>query len=183
MEVTCAWCGTLLRRVPDGNPSPGPRTSHGICTACATTLLEELGIPVGHFLSSLDVPVILVSDDVEVLDASPGALAMLGKARETVLGRLGGEVFECANAHLPGGCGRTVHCSGCTLRQTVTSTWETGLPQVRVPATLEVTPNGGPERIDLLVTTARVGDRVVLRIESPDRRSGGNAADRPGSCP
>lgn len=174
MKVVCAWCGAFLRSVPDASPHGRLQDSHGICESCARTLREELGTPVERFLSELGVPVLLLSSDVRVVDANPAALAMLGGVRETTLGRLGGEVFECANAGLPGGCGRTVHCSGCVLRQTVTSTWQTGRTQTRIPATLEVTSRDAPERIAFLVTTARVGDRVLVRIDPP-------AADTPGA--
>lgn len=167
MKVSCAWCGALMEAVAGGVGSAEPRESHGICEACARTLLEDLGIPVAQFLSELGVPVLVVNDDVRVADANPAAVSFLGGERETILGRLGGEVFECRNAHLPGGCGRTVHCSGCVLRQTVESTWETGRPHERVPATLEVTREGSASQIAFLVTTAKVGDRVLVRIDPP----------------
>lgn len=173
MNVVCAWCGTFIRSVPEGAENPGPHDSHGICADCARTLLEDLGVPVETFLSELGVPVLLMDDDVQVTDANPAALAMLGRTEATVLGRLGGEVFECVNSRLPGGCGRSVHCSGCTLRRTVTSTWETGRTCSRVPATLEVTRGDEPERIALLITTAKVGNRVLLRIDPPGEDGGG----------
>ena len=168
MKVTCAWCGAEIRSLPEESDSPERRDSHGICEPCSRTLIENLGIPLGRFLSNLNAPVLLVDRDVRVLEASPGALDALDAPAENVLGRLGGEVFECANASLPGGCGRSVHCSGCVLRNTVTSTWETGVSHIGIPATLHVTRDTAPDRVDLIVSTARVGDRVVLKIDSPD---------------
>jgi hypothetical protein len=59
----------------------------------------------------------------------------------------------------------------------VTSTWETGRTCSRVPATLEVTSPGEPERIAFLITTAKVGDRVLLRIDPPGPEArGGDGA-------
>ena len=179
MNVFCAWCGTFLRSVPEGPDNPRPHDSHGICADCARTLLEELGVPVETFLSDLGVPVLLMDDEVQVVDANPAALIMLGRTEETVLGRLGGDVFECVNSRLPGGCGRAVHCSGCTLRRTVTSTWETGRSCSRVPATLEVTRGDEPERIALLITTAKVGNRVLLRIDPPEGTPAGRTEPDP----
>jgi len=120
---------------------------------------------VEEFLRSLRVPVLLVSEDVEVLDANQVALGLLGKTADAVRGRLGGEVFECAHAELPGGCGRTIHCSGCVLRRTVTETYEEGMPHVRVPATLKTRAEQEPSDADLLITTALVGGRVLLKFE------------------
>lgn len=167
MRVVCAWCGALIRTVPEDAHFAALQDSHGICEQCAGGMLEHLSVPVDQFLSELGVPVLVVDGDVRVLDANPAALSLLGQARDSVLGRMGGQVFECTNARLPEGCGRTVHCSGCVLRQTVTSTWETGQAHRRVPATLEVSAEDGPARIAFLVSTARVGSRVVLRVDPP----------------
>jgi hypothetical protein len=98
MNVYCAWCGALLRSVPEGSDPLGPHDSHGICADCARALLQQLGIPIEEFLSELGVPVLLVSDDIRVVEANPAALTMLERAKETVLGHLGGEVFEGAGA-------------------------------------------------------------------------------------
>lgn len=122
-------------------------------------------MPVEEFLHSLRVPVLLVGDDVEVLDLNEAALGRLGKAADSVRGRLGGEVFDCDHADLPGGCGRTVHCSGCVLRRTVTATYESGTAHVRVPATLTVRNDHEPATADLLITTALVGGRVLVKFE------------------
>lgn len=167
MKVVCAWCGTYLRTIPGDSPSAALRNSHGICEDCAKTLREGLGVPVKQFLSDLGVPVLLVSEDVHVLDVNLAAVSMLGGRRKAILGRRGGEVFECVNSRLPEGCGKTVHCSGCVLRQTVTSTWETGRPHRRIPATLEVNSRDDPGEIAFLVSTDKAGDKVVLRIEAP----------------
>ncbi len=107
----------------------------------------------------------LVNGDLRVLDVNPAGEAMLGAERASLIGRLGGDVFECENSKLPGGCGRSVHCSGCVLRETITSTWSTGSPHTRVPATLSVKADDDPSEIALFVTTAKVGDRVLLRID------------------
>ena len=106
-----------------------------------------------------------MSDNVDVLDANQAALGVLGKAAEAVTGRLVGEVFECANADLPGGCGRTIHCSVCVLRHAVETTFQEGTPQVRVPASLKARAGDGPGSIDLLITTARVGGHVLVKFE------------------
>ena len=170
MVRQCAWCGAEMEPVGDPSPPDGP-VSHGICAPCAARLTADLGVPVRRFLDSLDAPVLLV--DVEeggrVRVASEEALALTDRTPEEVADQLMGDVFECANATLPGGCGRTVHCSGCTIRRTVEETWHTGEPSVRTPATLR--PAGPDENatIDLEISTERVGGRVLLRIDRIDR--------------
>jgi hypothetical protein len=59
-----------------------------------------------------------------------------------------------------------VHCAGCTVRNTVEHTYETGLSMIRVPATLTVDQGTGEETVALFVTTEKIGDRVLLQIET-----------------
>ena len=61
------------------------------------------------------------------------AEALAGKPKKVFLGLPGGKVFECAYARLPEGCGKTVHCVTCAIRNTVTSTIQKEVLQVRVP--------------------------------------------------
>ena len=164
METYCAWCGARIGASTVDAVPPG-KHSHGICAGCTVSLLNEEGTPVEEFLHTLGVPVFLVSDDVEVLDANQAALALTRKSPGSVMGHLGGEVFECVNAELPGGCGQTIHCSGCALRLTVTATYLDGIPRVRVPASLKVRDGREPQTADLFVTTARVDGRVLLKVE------------------
>lgn len=113
------------------------------------------------------MPVVLVTEEVRVVDANPAAVDMLGGDPEALIGHLGGEVFGCENSVLAGRCGTTPQCEACTVRQTVTATWESGEPRVRVPAMLAVMSHAKPTKVRFLVTTARVGDKVLLRIDSP----------------
>ena len=169
MNVVCAWCGIRLIASPE-DPGALEDISHGICDRCADVLLGRGGTPLQRYLDELGVPVLLVSDEVRMVGANAAANSFfpghgLGSG---IAGRLPGEVFECAHATAPGECGRTVHCSGCVLRRTITETWRTGAPHHRVPASLELGPPGSEERIDFLVTTTRAADRVALRIDPVD---------------
>ncbi len=83
-------------------------------------------------------------------------------------GSRGGDVFGCIYAHLPEGCGQTMHCSACTVRRTVMETHRTGRSQTRVPAHMR---QGKPEDVhdvELLISTELVGSRVLLRVDSLD---------------
>jgi hypothetical protein len=96
------------------------------------------------------------------------ALRFTGADPDEIGGKLLGDVFECANATLPGGCGRTVHCSGCAIRKAVEQTWETGTPQVRVPATLQARDATALPVVALEISTEKVGEQVLLRIDWAD---------------
>jgi len=128
-------------------------------------LHESGGTPLNEFLTSLDIPTFLTDGNVRVERANADALALVQKDREQVEDHLGGEVFECVNAGLPGGCGKTEKCSACTVRDTVTHTYLTGESHIRVPATLRVQQKGGVEELSFYITTEKVGDRVLVQAE------------------
>jgi len=127
--------------------------------------MGEMGIPLGRLLDSLEAPVLFVDKDGVVRDASPPALDAFRKDPSAVQGYLSGEVFECVHASEPEGCGRTIHCSGCTIRQAVNHTYETGEPRMRVPSTLKVGDPDAPESIRFYISTRRFGTLVYLLME------------------
>ena len=90
---------------------------------------------------------------------------VLDKDSHQIIWELGGDVFECAYARLPERCGRTIHCSGCTIRKAVKETFETGEPRVRVPAVLNQEDEDGPSVVYLTITTIKSGEVVFLRID------------------
>jgi len=118
-----------------------------------------------ELLDSLDVPTLLVSSDVVVEGANEAALALVEKALPSVQGTPGGEVFGCVNADLPGGCGRSSLCSACTVRNTVVKTYRSGRSGIRVRAVLQVWSGGAPRDVGFLLTTEKVGDRVLVQVE------------------
>ena len=174
----CAWCGSGIDA--DGEPiasleiGPAPVT-HGLCRRCEKRLVADIGIPIHRFLEDLETPVTLVQADTPVLlvdvndggrvtSANRSALGATGRHEAPADRPLVGEVFECANASLPEGCGRTVHCSACAIRRSLEETWATGRPLDRVPATLKLSDGAGDQLVELEISTRRVGQRVLLTI-------------------
>lgn len=87
----------------------------------------------------------------------------VGKDLTDIEGRLIGEILSCRNAALPGGCGKTSVCRGCSIRSTVEDTFKTGTPHVKVPAVYRKE-TGKP--IALTISTRRFKEGVLLRIDS-----------------
>ena len=160
MTRICAWCQTGM---PSREEDLGLVT-HGICETCANALLSDSPVSLHSYLDSLSVPVLLVDSDVTSSFANREALKIIGKPLNWITGRKGGDVFVCAHAQSPEGCGKTIHCSGCAIRNSVMLTHETGEPQVMVPATLERGDLHGPASIALVITTVKQGDLVLLVI-------------------
>lgn len=162
MPKTCAWCGTALES-PDRIHPSCDLSSNRICSQCNDFVSRQVGVPLQDYIDSLPLPVLVLDSDVRVKAVNTTACETLGKKPAEVVEQMGGRVFECAYSLLPGGCGRTVHCSGCAIRRTVTDTWKTGEAQASVPATL--TSSNRPDVVSMRLTTVKAGDMVMLRLD------------------
>lgn len=111
------------------------------------------------------MPVFLVTPEGRIMAGNREAFSLLKKNPEEVNGELGGDVFGCRYADLPGGCGNTVHCKSCTIRLTVMETLQSGKSNVKIAAYPELHHITGENRVRFLITTERVGEAVLLREE------------------
>ena len=168
MKRVCAWCDKEMGSVKSESSLPSDNViTHGICDDCKSNIRFQTGANLQSFLDSLKVPILVVDSEGVVKTANMKAQSVLGKDDVGIDGYRSGDVFECANARLPGGCGHTMHCSGCTIRRTVMETHSTGKAFFKVPAYLNKrTPEAlEPETICFLISTKKVGDMVLLRID------------------
>jgi hypothetical protein len=159
MRVVCSFCRKELGTKP---PLQDGSVTHGMCPACGehfTALWSGMGWD--QYLQRFDFPVLMVEQDVRLVALNRPASDLLGRPAEALVGLLGGEALECSHSRLPEGCGRTVHCSTCAIRNAVTATHRTGKPSSRVPATLRRREGSRP----LLVSTALEGTLVRVTIE------------------
>lgn len=158
----CAWCRVEM-------PSRGEAAevvTHGMCGACAEVLFSEMPVSLEHYLEGLPQPVLVVDSDVTASLANPEAQKLIGKPLEAVAQKKGGELFNCVHAKHPAGCGRTIHCAACTIRQCVETTHATGEPQIMVPATLKQTDADANSAVALTITTVKRGELVVMLINA-----------------
>ena len=159
MRTTCSQCNEEFDKCPvEPNSSA---VINGICENCKKNLFCQTDIELRKYLDALPVPMILVDPEKGVKIANQMASAMLGKKLPDIEGYLMGIVFECKFAELPGGCGRTTHCSGCTIRLAVTETYATGngFHKIRVFVNQE------ERQIPLLISTEKIGEFVFIRID------------------
>lgn len=164
MQTICAYCGVIIRP----GSAPGEPVSHGICNDCRDNFLAILGIDIGKYLDMLDAPVVLVDNDATVLALNRLALQFVDKPGIRSGEQPFGNVFECANARRPEGCGHTIHCSGCVIRNTVAETARTGNPVTRRPAVLSQESPEGVRPVPLFISSKKDGDVVLLKIEPGD---------------
>jgi PAS domain-containing protein len=158
MLVLCSYCQKTLRSEKGGRSD---LVSHGMCEECGDHF-EKLwrGMQLDEYLDGLPGAVLLVDGDGRVLAANRQAGALLGHDPASPRGLLGGEAMACSYSRLPGGCGKTIHCRDCTIRNTVTKVAKTGAPVRRVPAFLK-TDQG---RVSLEVSARPVGGLVEVTV-------------------
>jgi PAS domain-containing protein len=164
MKVVCAWCNKDLGE-KHAESGTDDIISHGICPKCAQKLLAPMAMPMTSFLDQFPAPVFLVDGEGRVISANSKAYSLVGKNPAAVDGMLGGPVFECKFADLPGGCGHTIHCKSCTIRLTVTDTIQTSKSHYRVPAYPDLHLVTGDKKIRFLISTQKVDGSVLLVID------------------
>jgi len=165
MKLVCAWCGVAIDR-PGYAETQDRRTSHGMCPACHEAFVfQERGASLQQHLDSISMPVLLLDDNNIVVTMNAKARAALGKKLNETETQLFGRVFDCLHSRSSEGCGRAIHCSGCVIRRCVAATFDTGEPQTAVPAVLNTTSPDQLSEAVLAVTTVKVGELVLLRIE------------------
>jgi len=158
---TCTMCHRDI-----SSETAGQRSITGsICMKCLERFGARQGVPLLEFLDLLGVPVLATDSDVVVQTANKPLRTLLGKQLSQVKGQRGGDVFECAYAKLPGGCGKTVHCSGCAIRRAVTETFATGKSLRNVPAYLNRDMVTQFQQLGLVISTEKAWGVVLLRID------------------
>ncbi len=170
MKRVCAWCRAEMNRVGDSRHDDGA-VSHGICERCADNIAFQQGVSLQLFIDSLPLPILVMDNEGVIQSVNAKGREVFGKKPEKGVRLLSGMVFECQFARLPEGCGRTIHCSGCAIRRAISLTGETGEPQSMVPASISRKSSDIPSAIALTITTVKVGDGVLLRV---DYVGGGN---------
>ena len=164
MQRICAWCKKDLGTIYSDHHSDSV-ISHGICDECKDSFFGSTKLSLMEYLDSLGAPVLVIDADGNAQTANKQAREIIQKELPDIEGFKGGDVFECAYAKLVGGCGKTVHCDTCTIRNTVMDTMLTGKSHLRSPAYLNQGTTDKHKEIKFLISTEKVADVVLLRID------------------
>lgn len=163
MKRVCAWCKKSLGH--DEEFSSSGCITHGICSPCAIKITGYKPRTIKSILDFLEEPVFLINPEGVVKAANKSGLKLLGKNLSEIEDELGGDAFECVYAKKEGGCGRTVHCKTCAIRNTVMDTLSTGKGYDNVPAFQNINTGDGPRIIKFHISTQKVGNSILLRID------------------
>ncbi len=96
-----------------------------------------LELNISDHLDQYELPVLMVDEEGRIIGINLAMTSFLGTIREQALGLLGGELMKCQYARLSDGCGHTIHCSTCTIRQTVNNARISNSDLLGVPAWLD----------------------------------------------
>lgn len=162
---TCRSCNENIETAESGN-SRFPITA-GICSACRNSLsrLRDAGA-YKSILDSIDEPLLLMQPDPrQVYAANRKAAAVFGKDLSAIEGHRGGEVFDCIHSFTEAGCGKDVNCENCKIKNAVVETFASGVPVNNVSMFLEIKKRDSINAYLLEVSTERVGELALLRID------------------
>lgn len=162
-KLVCAWCSTRI-----GNPGSSRMldsdVSHGLCSECADSLSRQHnGLSLQRQIDNILIPILLIDGQNTVSGMNAKACETLGW--ESPFKQALGLVFDCVYAGLPGGCVRSIHCSGCAIRKAVETTFKTGKPQIDIPATLSVDNLDEIADVAFAITTVKRDGVVLLRVK------------------
>lgn len=167
MKVVCAWCRSVMRTDAEACDS----VSHGICAECAYTFVHGTGVGLRRLIQDCGVPVLLVDGDATLRGASSTTAAALGKPLAGLERQRIGVVIGCERSASKEGCGRSLHCGGCSLRAAVSSTHRDGLPRHGVVSEHPLSGTAGQQTLHLRFSTTKLGDTVLLALESVETAS------------
>lgn len=169
MRIVCAWCAETI-----ASGKPDDAISHGICPACSKMLLEQHRLRLDDLLDQVPVPVVAFKPDLTALCANSAARRNSQIAATLITDLPVGNIIECVHAVAPEGCGRTIHCSGCTIRRMIADTHRDGRARQAYDVTQPVRREGTTVLVRYCLSTQKVADTVLLIVE--DARDMASAA-------
>jgi hypothetical protein len=164
IRYICAECQIELRP-PVQLDEEQEHVSHGLCRSCMAKAMNQLGLSLSDYLNELRQPVLVIDKNARVITVNGPGQRALRKTLPEIAGYLGGEVFGCVHAEEPEGCGGTLHCLSCVIRNTVEDTYKTGHAHLNVPACQDLDTLSGPRLTRFVISTEKIADLVVLKIE------------------
>lgn len=165
MKTVCAWCRQVIDSDDAETLGDDMPISHGVCPECIRKFFSFLGRPMQDFLDRFSGPVFLVDDAARVITANTAGLTLIHKRPDEIDQMLAGTVFECPHARSSDGCGNTIHCKSCTIRNAIVETLTTGKACCRLPAYADLHTFSTNRQMRFSISTEKVGDAVLLRID------------------
>ena len=167
MKRQCAWCGKGMGQVNSPIKSTSQEISHGICSTCEFHMRASSSImELNEYIEDFPHPIVIADNNRIIINANKLARVALRKDFSPVNKLPAGKVFECKNAHLPGGCGKTVQCGTCKLRKLIMDTFNSDKQFLDELIILDQTPNSNDSSraLKMSVSSLKIDGVVYLKI-------------------
>jgi hypothetical protein len=156
MRALCSWCYNIIES-PELNDD-----QEVMCPDCKKWHQGATENSIKEFLEKLPVPVVSIAADNTIISANSKASDIFRLEPEKNFEKKTGELFNCKNSHSAGGCGKTVDCMKCMIRNLILTTYLDGIPRENVSVTIETDEN---IKARLTVSAVRVKGNVWLRFD------------------
>lgn len=141
------------------------RPDYGVCPECISDLKKKNAVDMRKYLDDFPFPILLLDSERKVLIANTKAKNTLKPEIKEIEGYLVGDAIGCKYYNLPGGCGYTVHCKTCTIRNTINDTFASGNANNNVKAFPDLHFITGNMKLEYSISTQKINDCVLLTIE------------------
>ena len=165
MKRQCAWCKKEMGQVTSPSKSGSQEISHGICSACEFHMrASSRTMELNEYIEDFPHPIVIIDNDRVITNANKVARVALDQDFSSVEQLPAGKVLECKNSHLPGGCGKTVHCGTCNLRILIMDTYNLDKQYVDEQIIIEQTSENALRHLKMSVSSLKIDGVVYLRI-------------------
>ena len=168
MNKICRQCKARLESIPQKDYI----VTSGICPDCIESIFGKQNSSITAFINSIDAPILLMQPDPrQVHTANKKACELFEKDLSQIEGHRGGQVFDCVHAFTEMGCGKDENCEDCKIKNSIVDTFTSGKSYDGVSTVLEIKKNNSKKPYVLKVSTEKVGDLALIRIDKYDKEA------------
>lgn len=168
MSLECMYCSSAINDREHVNRY----ITSGTCSVCVDRIFNQSDDLLESFLDNIEAPVLLMQPDPrQVRTANKKACELFEKDLSHIEGRRGGQVFDCIHAFTEEGCGINVNCEDCRIKNSVVETFTSAKSFDGISAVLEVKKNSVIRPYHLQVSTEKVSDLALIRIDKYEQRA------------
>lgn len=157
--MNCQKCGNNLEKKNE---------SRGVCDNCFSIILKDRLQLKSVILDNISLPVAVINEKLDIFSTNESLLKFVDKSlTEIAGGQLGGDVFNCKYANLPGGCGKTEFCEDCEIRKIVEKTANNG-KSYNEDVMLYISKDGKQLKTKMNVSTRVIEGQIFLQVNDMD---------------
>ncbi|MEQ8175256.1 MAG: hypothetical protein ABRQ26_09330 [Syntrophomonadaceae bacterium] len=163
-QLFCRWCQVEFT-VPY-EQSANFIVTGGSCTSCSNQFsMSNSTTTIRALVEAIDAPIlVLQSDPRQVYTANQRACELFDKDISQIEGFRGGQVFNCIHSFTELGCGKDVNCEDCKIKGAIVDTFNTGNSFTNVKRTLDVKKAEKTAPYLLEISTEKIGNLALVRI-------------------